>query len=128
LDKSGHIFAKSAGESLPILEDRAGKSVSIGEEVASPETVAAYERLVSLLRKDGLTVSRLFITESFYQFGVVISARADKKFPNNPISVLLTTSYPLEAQVIVLSKVLDERSEQIRERIDLRVPGNVYFY
>jgi hypothetical protein len=128
LDKSGYIFIESTNETLPILEDRAGKAVSIGEEVTSEETVAAYDQLVALLSKDGITVSQLFITESFYQFGAVISARADKTFPGSPITVLFTTSYPVESQVTVLSKVLDERSAQIKERIDLRVPGNVYFY
>lgn len=128
LDKSGYIFTEFTNEKLPILEDRAGKAVSIGEEVTSEETVAAYDQLVALLLKDGITVSQLFITESFYQFGAVISARADKTFPGSPITVLFTTSYPVESQVTVLSKVLDERSAQIKERIDLRVPGNVYFY
>lgn len=128
LDKSGFIFSEAVSQELPILEDRANKGVIIGEQVTSEETVAAYSEFLNQLKNYGITPAQLFITESFYQFGVVLSARTGQPFPSNPITILCTTSYPISSQISILNQVLNERSAQIKERIDLRVPGNVYFY
>lgn len=128
LDRTGYIFAEAASELLPAIEDRANQSVTVGQAVTSEETITTYKQLITDLQQQGMTITQLYITESFYQFGVIISARVNKPFPSNPISVLFTTSYPVTAQSTVLNKVLDERATQIKERVDLRVPGNVYFY
>lgn len=130
IDKQGYVFKSASNEKLKVITDRKSKDVVLGELVISPETLTTFSDLLKQLSAASIKVDQLFIDESFYQFEVILTGRVDKKLPfpkKLPINVLLTTSYPISSQVKVLTQLLSEHSEKITKRIDLRVPGNVYY-
>lgn len=132
LDRHGVAYqAKTDQAGLPVIEDRVNSPIKIGSVIISEELVKQYQAFLLQMLERGFVVKQLFVTESFYQFGAIVSGRTTPEQPfttNGELTVLLTTSYPIEAQIRTLSQLLQERSPVIKERIDLRVPGYLYYY
>lgn len=130
IDKDGFVYAsKSSDVRVPVVDDRGSKAVALRQTVASSDIVSFYNEVIRQLQANGLTVEQLFISESLYQVGANITGSTSPELPfpqKSPIAVLMTTSYPVESQVMALLEVLKTKNDQISERIDLRVPGYVY--
>jgi hypothetical protein len=131
VDDDGALYAEKGPQalSLPVVEDRLAEAVQIGNAVASAEVVEQLTRLHRLLGDRGITVSKFFITDSLYQIGAVLTSWQDSSgaVVNKELTALFVSTQPLEAQTKALRALLRERGSQINERVDLRVPGYLYY-
>lgn len=131
LDRSGFIFAPASGESLLTIEDNKKQPAEIGQRITTEEVLDGYRGLTEALRAASFTVRQFSIDESFYQLTAHVTGRTDtaKPFPPIPeLRIVMTTTYPFPEQIAVVVSLLEGRAPMIRERVDVRVPGNVYYY
>lgn len=132
IDRVGLVYQiKTTEVGLPLIEDRMNSPVKLGSILISEELVKNYQAVLAEFQTAGFVVKQLFVTESFYQFGAVLTGRTTPEQPflaSGELTVLLTTSYPLESQIKTLTQLLQERPTQIKERVDLRVAGTLYYY
>lgn len=128
VDRQGIIFAPQLDTQLilPLVEDRTQLDLpELGSQIIGDKLVGAILIASGKLKELNLTAEQFFIADTVYQFGAVI--------PYNPgpaptkLTILLTSSYPLETQLTILQGLLKEKGSTITERVDLRVPGQVYF-
>ena len=129
VDVDGFIYAEGSVPDLPVIEDRSPAVVATGETVASREVITQYRELRDGLVKDGFGLTGMFITESLYQVGAILTNNNQPEVnwaPKSPVTVLFVTTYSLESQRQALKEVLAQKKESITGRIDLRVPGYVY--
>ncbi len=120
VDDSGLVFNQSPSPiaGLTIVEDQRSQHVVIDQIVISSGAIEAYKKLATLLQAKNITFNNLFISESLYQVGATLT---DNR------TALFVIHYPLDTQVNLLAQILQEKGGQIKERIDLRVPGYVYY-
>jgi len=120
VDASGLVFSQSPSPTsgLTIVEDQRSQHVALNQIVLSSGAIEAYQKLATLLQAKGIIVKNLFVNESLYQIGAVL---ADNR------TALFVIHYPLDTQVALLAQILQEKNNEIEQRIDLRVPGYIYY-
>lgn len=132
VDRSGAAYKTLTDEAnILVIDDRMNTIVTIGTNVMSEDLLATYQQVSDTMKTYGFIVKNLFVTESLYQFGAVVSGRTTPDQPYiaaGDLTVLLTVNYPIEAQIKTLRQTLQDRSASIKERVDLRVPGYLYYY
>lgn len=130
VDGVGRVFAsrQASDPTALVVEDRAGE-VRVGDDVASQEIVDTYVRLHQRLSERSITIKNFFVADALYQPSVIISA-----FPGpgggviqKDITIQFAATESIDAQVKTLASLLGQRGERVAERIDLRVPGYVYY-
>jgi len=132
VDENGVLYAeKSSNQQLdvPFIEDRLNTAAALGNEVASGDVIGQVVKLKTRLNERGIHTERFFIQDSLYQLGVTITQYPGpngEEVKRNLLTYFITTQ-PLEAQVKTLQTLLKERGPAVTERVDLRVPGYVYY-
>ncbi len=132
VDENGRAFAsRQADQPSPlIVEDRLTKVVNLGDDVASREIIDVLIRLQQELGKRSIVVRHFFINDVLYQPGALVTAfpLANQSVVQKEVSVIFTATETVTGQVRILTSLLAERGEKIDSRIDLRVPGYVYYH
>lgn len=120
VDGSGLVFNQSptSMDGLTIVEDQRSQHVTIDQVVISSGAIEAYQKLAGLLQAKNISFTSLFISESLYQVGATLT---DNR------TALFVIHYPLDTQVNLLAQIIQEKGGEIKARIDLRVPGYVYY-
>lgn len=131
VDKDGVLYAEKGPGPLtvPVVQDQIGSTNQLGTNVASTEVIEQITRLKKTLEEQGIVISRFFITDSLYQVGVIIGGykNTDNQPVTKELTALFASTQPIDAQAKVLRILLRERGGQITTRIDLRIPGYVYY-
>lgn len=131
VDQNGRAFAlRAATEPAPLVVEDQGVAVKLGGNVASREIVDVFLRLHQRLAERSIAVKHFFVADVLYQPGAVITS-----FPVNgqtnlekELTAVFAVTESIESQVRTLSSLLASRGTQIQTRIDLRVPGYVYYH
>lgn len=130
VDDNGFIYGDSVGTAKAVVvEDKTPEPLSLGKTVASSDIVHSYNDIFTQLTNRGFIVSNLYIADTLYQVGAVItgnSATDVNWHPAKPVNFLLVTSYPINTQADILLATVKAKSDKITERVDVRVPGYVY--
>jgi cell division septal protein FtsQ len=130
VDVSGRVFAERqpTDATALVVEDRLGQ-VKTGIDVASREIIETYTRLNQQLTERSIGVKHFIVVDALYQPTVVISS-----FPGpggaiiqKELAVQFAATESIAAQVKTLASLLGQRAERVATRIDLRVPGYVYY-
>lgn len=124
------IAYKTVGdvEGVIMVEDRANIDINLGDLVMSEEIVSIYKDIITYLEEFGFVVDNLYVKISPLHPGVIVSARKDNKpFTPNKIEVEFSASYPINTQVKLLSQLIETKAGLIKERVDLRTPGYIYY-
>jgi len=123
LDNQGNAFglAENIDDMLMVIEDPAPLSLAVGAAVASSELVSQYLKLDELLKQHRFQPTRYIVGESLYQLGSTLN------FNEKTITVLFSLTWPLDFQLRTLLAFREGEASLVSERIDLRVPGYVYF-
>lgn len=129
LDGLGVVFATRAAEfNAPVLEDRAAQEVKLGEEILSEQVVDQIIKLDDILKEAEIIVDRYLVEDSLYQLGAVVTSfKAGDELLSKSIIVRFVSSESITSQTKTLQSLLKERGRSISERVDLRVPGYVYY-
>lgn len=130
VDDKGYVFTKLTVPVAMTVEDRSNKKTSVGETVASAETVADFNQLSNLLNKNQLTVDRFFVQDTILQCGVVLTGSKDPALPfaaQSPLDVFFTFDRPLDGQVATLLQLLKDKHDAITNHVDLRAPVVAYY-
>ena len=94
----------------------------------SEEIVLIYRDIETSLIKEGYIIDKFFIRGSALHPGVVIGGRQEgKPFTPQAIEVEFSTSYPIAVQTKLLSQTIETKTGLIKEKIDLRTPGYIYY-
>lgn len=125
VDDRGLVYA-NGGDGV-VVDDRGTNLLAIGQTVASADSIDAYKRLHQGLIERGYGVNNLFIGESLYQVGAVISGNGKMEWaPASPVTAMFITSYPLPSQLAAVDEIVRTKREKITQSIDLRAPGYAY--
>lgn len=130
IDSYGVAFEGEANSELLTVEDSTSAELKVGDLVISSSTIEGLQSMAAQLSEKEFKLDKILVSTSLYQFEAVISGRTKIELPfptKSPITVAMTTSYPTSAQVKVLEQLVAQRSPEIAGRVDLRVPGNVYY-
>ncbi len=128
LDGGGVAYQITEAPNVPIVEDRKNVAVKLGDQPINGEILSIYRDIQTKLTESGYTVGRFFVNTSVLHAGAVLTSRAaGSPFPANPIEVELSLSYPVSIQVVMLNQLLETKSSQISNRVDLRTPGYLYY-
>lgn len=130
VDANGLVFAVAGSVSKPVIEDRAAQSVEIGQVVAGAELLGYYQKLIAALASQGLTLDHLFVDQSLYQVGALLTGSTNAAIPFpavQPLTVLFAANRSLDDQIATLVLTLQQKSGSITSYIDVRVGEYVYF-
>jgi len=131
VDDNGRAFAvrqptETAGL---IVEDQAANPVKVGSDVASGEIVDVFLRLQQGLTDRAIVVRHFFIADVLYQPGALVSSfTVHGQMVQKDVSVLFAATESIDSQVRTLASLLAERGDRIQGRVDLRVPGYIYYH
>lgn len=119
VDKNAILFKELEGSSdLPIIVDTNNLAVTIPEQVASANFIDFVKSANAALNQTNIVVTEFQIKETTFQ----IDAVTDKNF-----RIIFDTLRPLSEQMDAFKIVYEKNSSNIKEYIDLRVEGFVYF-
>lgn len=131
LDATGFVFAKSPlnkkedgsfdlpATNLPILVDKTNLPVKMASYIIRPTFIVFVNDLRRRLPEEfNLQLARLEISETTYSLTAVTDAGW---------SILFHTGRQLDPQLRTLAKVLESKRSEIKEYIDVRVGGWVYY-
>jgi len=122
VDENGLAFEELQDEisliDLPKIIDNKNLSLKIPTMVASPNFVNFIREASIKLKEKGFIVKEFQINETTFQVDAII----DKGF-----KLIFDTTRPLVDQLDAFQKVYDEHQDEIKEYLDLRVAGWVYF-
>lgn len=130
VDASGLVYAVAGSTSGPVIEDRAAQSVEIGQVVAGGELLGYYQKLIAALASQGFTLDHLFVDQSLYQVGALLTGSTNPAIPfppAQPLTVLFTANRSLDDQIAALVLTLQQKSSSVTSYIDVRVGEYVYF-
>lgn len=125
IDQDGIIFEQNNPEfwqgeqKLPLIIDQRNLAVKLGQKWLDEEFIYFVKDLYKLAPDiTGLNITEIRINETTFQ----IEAMTDKNF-----FAKLDSSRDTPTQLKVLKKILDQYEEEIKEYVDLRVEGRVYY-
>lgn len=131
VDATGFVFAKSPlnkkedgsfdlpATDLPVLVDKSNLPVRMASYIIRPSFIVFVNDLRRRLPEEyNLKLVRLEISETIYSLSAVTDAGW---------SILFHTGRQLEPQLRTLSKVLESKRDEIKEYVDVRVRGWVYY-
>jgi hypothetical protein len=129
VDSEGYAYAKANTDTdLVTISDRKGLKVEVGDQLMSEEVVAIFESIDENLDKRGIKVDSYFVNTSVLHPGVTASKRSgSKNFPKQKTDIYFSASYPIATQVEILDKLLSKSSNSIKQYIDLRTAGYIYY-
>ncbi len=104
--------------SLPVVIDLNNLVVQNLSTVATPDFVAFIQSANDALTKANIKITNFEVSETTFQVTVV----TDKN-----IRIILNTMRPLSEQIDAFNQVFTAHQNEIKEYIDLRVEGRVYF-
>ncbi|HUD20663.1 MAG TPA: hypothetical protein VMQ44_01180 [Candidatus Saccharimonadales bacterium] len=130
-DSHSLLYAQylQTSQQLPIVEDRSATKAAVGQTVANSDLVKIFTDTNTKLNQAGFVVSELFINDTVYQVGAVVtgSTSSDLPYPaGKTISLLMTINTPIDAQITAAKQILKDKGGQVNAQIDLRVPGYAY--
>ncbi|MBI3261402.1 FtsQ-type POTRA domain-containing protein [Candidatus Berkelbacteria bacterium] len=124
LDKEGYAYKEAPGDHPTIqstkqVVDESGLAVNRDQPVVSPDFIEFVRRLIAELPQAvDLKIKDFTVKQSTFQ----IEAHTE----DGP-RLLFETSRSLNAQLEALKLVWTERKDQIKEYVDVRVEGYVYY-
>ena len=128
IDEKGFAYKVADKEKVIVIEDRANITVNLGEQLMSEEIVLIYKDIETYLVEDGYVIDEFFIKGSALHPGVVTGSRqGGKPFPPQAVEVEFSASYPISVQIKLLSQTIETKAGLIKEKIDLRTPGYIYY-
>lgn len=105
-------------DSLPHVKDLGNLPVQLPSQITSVDFVSFIKQANSELNKSKFTIVDFEVSETTFQ----VSAVTD-----NNIRIIFNLLRPLSDQIDALNKVYEQSRADIKEHIDLRVEGRVYF-
>lgn len=125
VDKNGIVFEQTSNEmtdedlqKIPKVTDSRDLEVTPGTETLSPEFIDFVKTIADKFNeKTAANITEMKIGETTFQLEV----RTDQGW----YALFDTTRRP-DVQLDVLKKMLDEHRDDIKEYVDLRVPGKAY--
>lgn len=119
IDTKGYLYSKSAGiENLPLIVDNKNLSVQIPSFVVLPSFVEFVRNANSKLSEAGIVINKFQVNETTFQ----IDALTDKNF-----KIIFDTTRPLSDQMDAFNKAYEQNKDKIKEYVDVRVEGWVYY-
>lgn len=114
--------------SIDNIVDRSNIEVTVGDQVMSEEIVTIYAEITTILKENNFIIDSLFVKSTALHPGAVLSGRQDgQPFALNKIEVEFSASYPIGIQIKLLSQIIETKAGLIKEKVDLRTPGYVYY-
>lgn len=118
VDKSGIIFKENDGVTgLPIVIDNKNLTVAISSSIASSNFIDFVRSANLELTNQNLKPTQFEVNETTFQINAITST----------IKIMFNILRPLSDQIDALSKVYPQHQPDIKEYIDLRVEGFVYY-
>lgn len=120
VDSDGVAFKKVAKEqarSYPLIIDNQGLDVKAPSDVSSPSFIDFVKNL-SNYAFDDLKISHFEINETIFQIDAVT---------NKKIKIIFDTTRSISDQKEAFEKIYSEHKNEIKEYIDVRVEGMVYY-
>jgi len=109
----------SGDKKIPFIEDTKNIEVVEGAPIVTGEFVQFVLKLTNSLKKDfNIEVKSLKVAETTFQ----IEIETDQNF-----KIIIGSSINLDNQMKALKRVLEEKREEIKEYVDLRIEGRVYY-
>lgn len=119
VDKEAILFQKTEGISdLPIVVDKRNLDVEIPTQIATANFIDFVKSANTEIGQSNLVIQEFEVNETTFQLEVV----TDKGF-----KIIFNTLRPLSEQIDAFRTVYEKSQGQIKEYIDLRVEGWVYY-
>ncbi len=119
VDKDAILFQEFEGSSdLPIVVDANNLAVEIPIQIATPNFVEFVKSARVQIQELDIEVLEFQVNETTFQIDAVT---------NKGFRMIFDTTRPLSEQIEAFKTVYEKRRDQIKEYIDLRVEGWVYF-
>jgi len=126
IDSDGYIFELQSQDEylqgdkkLPQIEDTKNIPIELGTKAATPDFIEFILEVNQKLPSDfNIKVNNIKVAETTFQ----IEIETDQGF-----RIIMNTMGNLENQIKALKKVLDEKRQDIKEYVDLRIEGRVYY-
>ena len=126
IDDSGIVFDLTQNESvansinsIPLVEDTQNIAIKTGTKLVTSDFVEFTKELAKKLKDDNdITVNKLKVSETTFQLEI----ETDQNF-----KIIVSTTESLDNQMAALNRVLDEKKQDIKEYVDLRIIGRVYY-
>lgn len=119
VDKDAVLFQELSGQSdLPMVVDTNNLDVKIPEQIGTANFVDFVKSANAEINKSNILVTEFQIHETTFQIEAII----DKNF-----KIIFDTLRPLSEQIDAFRTVYEKNKDNIKEYIDLRVEGWVYY-
>lgn len=119
IDQDAIAFRLSSDDySIPIVIDKSNLSIELPSKIAPVSFVNFVRAADSEFKKNKFNIVNYEVEETTFQ----VSAVTDTGF-----KIILNTFKPLSDQIDALNKVYGDNKQDIKEYIDLRVEGKVYY-
>jgi cell division septal protein FtsQ len=105
-------------DQLPHVVDTSNLNVEISSQISSVDFISFIKLAKSNLNQSGFNILNFEVAETTFQ----VSAVTDNK-----IKIIFNTLRPLSEQIDALNKIYDQNKSDIKDYIDLRVEGRVYY-
>jgi len=106
------------GNKLPVVVDAGNLAVSLPSLIATNNFLDSIQSTNEELSKLKIHIINYEVGETTFQFSAVI---------DNNVKIIFNTLRPISDQIEAFKKVYDQHKNDIKQYIDLRVEGRVYY-
>lgn len=118
VDKDAILFQKSEGISdLPIVVDTRNLDIKIPTQIATANFVDFVKSAHAEINQSNLVIQQFQINETTFQLEAITEG----------FKIIFNTLRPLSEQIDAFRTVYEKNQDEIKEYIDLRVEGWVYY-
>lgn len=117
-DENGVIFQKGSADNLPQVLDSKNLPVEILKPVAINNFVEFVSEISEKMSTGDLVVDHYEVNETTFQVTAVTK---------NNLKIIFDTTRPAQDQIVAAQKVYTEHKEEVKQYLDVRVEGKVYY-
>lgn len=133
VDETGLAYQMSETEApeLIIVEDQSTSPVILPASVASREVISSYRLVRDRLAAQNIRLEKVIVEDALYHFRARVSQPSPTNGPTAParaLEIRLSLNHSLDNQLATLVALLNQKGAAVIDRIDLRVPGYVYYH
>ncbi len=120
IDNDGIVFKENEShiKDLPIVYDNSNLEIKIPSQIASKGFVDFINHLNFISQDYNLEFKNFAVNETTFQLDAIT---------NEGIKIIFDTTRPVSDQLDAYEKVYNDHKDQVKEYVDLRVEGWVYF-
>lgn len=120
IDENGQLYkeAPALNTDIPLVIDTKNIVVTVPSQIAGSSFVEFIKNAKSNIKSSGIEITQFDISETIFQVEAVTNASIKLKFD---------TTRNLTDQIDAFTKVFSEHKADIKEYMDLRVEGKVYY-